>query len=81
LGWTGTGTDLAIAAHGHAGDPRSNMILILEEQEMPAQKEQKMLVRKEPKMLVARIILAVMALNLLFLFAELTMNVVRVYFG
>jgi hypothetical protein len=57
------------------------MILILEEQEMPAQKEQKMLVRKEPKMLVARIILAVMALNLLFLFAELTMNVVRVYFG
>jgi hypothetical protein len=53
----------------------------LEEQEMPVQKEQKMLVRNEPKMLVARIILAVMALNLLFLFAELTMNLVRVYFG
>jgi hypothetical protein len=52
----------------------------LEEQEMPVQKEQK-LIRNEPKMLVARIILAVMALNLLFLFAELTMNVVRVYFG
>jgi len=32
-------------------------------------------------MLAARIVLAVAALNLLFLFSELTMNVVRVYFG
>jgi hypothetical protein len=48
---------------------------------MPVQKEQKMLVQREPKMLVARIILAIMALNLLFLFVELTMNIVRVYFG
>jgi hypothetical protein len=32
-------------------------------------------------MLVARIIMAVAVLNLLFLFSELTMNVVRVYFG
>jgi hypothetical protein len=32
-------------------------------------------------MLAARIILAVAALNLLFLFAELTMNVLRTYFG
>ena len=32
-------------------------------------------------MLVARIIMAVAALNLLFLFSELAMNVVRVYFG
>jgi hypothetical protein len=40
-----------------------------------------MLVQKEQKMLVARIILAVVALNLLFLFSELTLNVVRVYFG
>jgi hypothetical protein len=32
-------------------------------------------------MLIARIIMAVAALNLLFLFSELTMNVVRVYFG
>jgi hypothetical protein len=32
-------------------------------------------------MLVARIIMAVAALNLLFLFSELIMNVVRVYFG
>ena len=48
---------------------------------MPDQKEQKMPVQREPKMLIARIILAIMALNLLFLFVELTMNVVRVYFG
>jgi hypothetical protein len=33
------------------------------------------------KMLIARIIMAVAVLNLLFLFSELTMNVVRVYFG
>jgi hypothetical protein len=32
-------------------------------------------------MLVARLILAVAALNLIFLFSELTLNVVRVYFG
>jgi len=32
-------------------------------------------------MLPARIILAVAALNLLFLFGELTMNVLRTYFG
>jgi hypothetical protein len=31
--------------------------------------------------MIARIIMAVAALNLLFLFSELTMNVVRVYFG
>jgi hypothetical protein len=36
---------------------------------------------KEPGTLVARLILAVAALNLLFLLSELTMNVVRVYFG
>jgi hypothetical protein len=48
-------------------------ILIREEQDMPVQKEQ--------KMLAARIIFAVMVLNLLFLLSELTMNVVRVYFG
>ena len=32
-------------------------------------------------MLIARIIMAIAALNLLFLLSELTMNVVRVYFG
>jgi hypothetical protein len=32
-------------------------------------------------MVAARILLAVAALNLLFLFSELTMNVVRAYFG
>jgi hypothetical protein len=32
-------------------------------------------------MLMARIIMAVAVLNLLFLLSELTMNVVRVYFG
>jgi hypothetical protein len=44
-------------------------------------REQEMLVEKEQRMLAARIILAIMVLNLLFLFFELTMNVVRVYFG
>jgi hypothetical protein len=38
-------------------------------------------VLKEQKVLVARIILALVALNLLFLFIELAINVVRVYFG
>jgi hypothetical protein len=37
--------------------------------------------RRTAEMLVARIIMAVAVLNLLFLFSELTMNVVRVYFG
>ena len=32
-------------------------------------------------MVLARILLAVAVLNLLFLFSELTMNVVRIYFG
>ena len=32
-------------------------------------------------MVLARILLAVAVVNLLFLFSELTMNVVRVYFG
>jgi hypothetical protein len=40
-----------------------------------------MLVEKERGMLAARIIFAIMVLNLLFLFSELVMNVVRVYFG
>ena len=40
-----------------------------------------MLVEKERRMVAARIILVIMVLNLLFLFLELTMNVVRVYFG
>jgi hypothetical protein len=40
-----------------------------------------MLVQKEQKVLAAWIILAVVVLNLLFLFSELTMNVIRVYFG
>jgi hypothetical protein len=44
-------------------------------------KEQEMLVEKEQRMLVAKIILAIMVLNLLFLFFELAMNVLRVYFG
>jgi len=44
-------------------------------------KEQDMLVEKERRMLAARIILVIMVLNLLFLFSELAMNVVRVYFG
>ena len=32
-------------------------------------------------MVLARILLAVAVVNLLFLFSELTMNVVRIYFG
>jgi hypothetical protein len=32
-------------------------------------------------MLIVKIIFAIAALNLIFLFSELTMNVVRVYFG
>ncbi len=32
-------------------------------------------------MLIVKIILAIAALNLIFLLSELTMNVVRVYFG
>jgi len=36
---------------------------------------------KAPGTLVARLILAVAALNLIFLLSELTLNVVRVYFG
>ncbi len=32
-------------------------------------------------MLAAKIVLAVAALNLLFLFSELTMNVLRTHFG
>jgi hypothetical protein len=32
-------------------------------------------------MIAARILFAVAALNLLFLFSELSMNVLRVYFG
>jgi hypothetical protein len=31
--------------------------------------------------MIARIIMAIAVVNLLFLFSELTMNVVRVYFG
>ena len=34
-----------------------------------------------PGRLIAIIILAIAAVNLIFLFSELTMNVVRVYFG
>jgi hypothetical protein len=36
---------------------------------------------KGPALLVARLVLAVAALNLIFLLSELTMNVVKVYFG
>jgi hypothetical protein len=36
---------------------------------------------KATGMLIARIIFAIAALNLIFLLSELTMNVVRVYFG
>jgi len=36
---------------------------------------------KTPGTLVARMVLAIAALNLIFLISELTMNVVRVYFG
>jgi hypothetical protein len=34
-----------------------------------------------PARLIAIIIIAIAALNLIFLLSELTMNVVRVYFG
>jgi len=34
-----------------------------------------------PARLIAMIIFAIAALNLIFLLSELTMNVVRVYFG
>jgi hypothetical protein len=34
-----------------------------------------------PGTLVARLLLAVAALNLIFLLSELTLNVVKVYFG
>lgn len=37
--------------------------------------------QQAPGTLVARIVLAIAALNLIFLISELTMNVVRVYFG
>jgi hypothetical protein len=36
---------------------------------------------RAPGVLVARVILAVAALNLIFLLSELTLNVVKVYFG
>jgi hypothetical protein len=36
---------------------------------------------KAPAIWLARVIVALAALNLLFLLSELTMNVVRVYFG
>jgi hypothetical protein len=36
---------------------------------------------KAPGVLVARLLLAVAALNLIFLLSELTLNVVKVYFG
>ena len=36
---------------------------------------------KAPGVLVARLILAVAILNLIFLGSELTLNVVKVYFG
>jgi hypothetical protein len=36
---------------------------------------------KQPGVLVARLVLAVAALNLIFLLSELTLNVVKVYFG
>ena len=36
---------------------------------------------KEPGVLVARLVLVVAALNLIFLLSELTLNVVKVYFG
>jgi hypothetical protein len=37
--------------------------------------------RRTAEMVLARILLAVAVVNLLFLFSELTMNVVRIYFG
>jgi hypothetical protein len=36
---------------------------------------------KKPGTLVAKLILAVAALNLIFLLSELTLNVAKVYFG
>jgi hypothetical protein len=36
---------------------------------------------RAPGVLVARVILAVAVLNLIFLLSELTLNVVKVYFG
>jgi len=36
---------------------------------------------RAPGMLIVKIIFAIAALNLIFLLSELTMNVVRVYFG
>jgi hypothetical protein len=36
---------------------------------------------KAPGILVARLVLVVAALNLIFLLSELTLNVVKVYFG
>jgi hypothetical protein len=36
---------------------------------------------KAPGTLVAKVILVVAALNLIFLLSELTLNVVKVYFG
>ena len=36
---------------------------------------------KAPGTLVAKVILVVAVLNLIFLFSELTLNVVKVYFG
>jgi hypothetical protein len=36
---------------------------------------------KTPGTLVARLLLAVAALNLIFLLSELTLNVAKVYFG
>jgi len=44
-------------------------------------KEQENAGSEEQKVLVSQDILALVALNLLFLFTELAMNVVRVYFG
>lgn len=37
--------------------------------------------QKAPGTMVARLLLAVAALNLIFLLSELTLNVVKVYFG
>jgi hypothetical protein len=43
--------------------------------------EMRRLTENVPRMLIAMIILAIAALNLIFLISELTMNVVKVYFG
>jgi hypothetical protein len=50
--------------------------MMLDEQELEMQRTDKM-----PTMLIAGIIFAIAALNLIFLFSELAMNVVRVYLG